>query len=71
MDTNTRMGTQTVAVEATPLDAALTNVRASITMLDDEAYPVLAWDERVELIHLLRGAARELQRLQSGEGGAR
>jgi hypothetical protein len=32
---------------------------------------VLGWVVRVELIHLRRGAARELQRLQSGEGGAR
>ena len=45
------------------IDAALGNVRASITILDDEAHPTLGWTERDELIALLREAVRELRKL--------
>lgn len=48
---------------AEAIDSALRNVCASITVLDDEAYPALHWQERDELIQLLREAVRELRKL--------
>ena len=45
------------------IDNALTNVRAAITRLDDEATPALGWGERDEVIRLLRDAVKELRKL--------
>ena len=45
------------------IENALLNIRASITVLDDEAIAVFGWECREEVIQNLREAVHELRKL--------